>query len=179
MAGKGKAVGAALKYGPILYATSRRYGPVVWEQVKSQREPAERFVQSKVDKGNQRKKAAQHASTVIDGSTLAVFYQNTAHWVVFSGNEPVGVHPRTNASFSQLLKNADLTKRVRSDEEPTRAQRIKSVARRRPASRRTGPQRHAETDINLRRPAADPSPTNPSSTKPNPTNPHSPQRPTA
>ncbi len=151
MAGKGKAVGAALKYGPILYATSRRYGPVVWEQVKSQREPAERFVQSKVDKGNQRKKATQHASTVIDGSTLRVFHQNTAHWVVFSGEEPVGVHPRSGAPFSQLLKNADLSKRLRAGDEPTPVQRLKGAARKRPTPRRAGPQRHAQADVNLRR----------------------------
>ncbi len=151
MAGKGKAVGAALKYGPILYATSRRYGPVVWEQVKSQREPAERFVQSKVDKGNQRKKAVQHASTVIDGSTLQVFHQNIAHWVVFSGEEPVGVHPRTSAPFSQLLKNADLSKRLSPGDGPTAAQRLKGAARKRPTPRRAGPQRHAQADINLRR----------------------------
>ncbi|MGB3256979.1 MAG: hypothetical protein WBG89_12100 [Ornithinimicrobium sp.] len=157
MAGKGKAVGAALKYGPILYATSRRYGPVVWEQVKSQREPAERFVQSKVDKGNQRKKATQHASTVIDGSTLQVFYQNTAHWVVFSGEEPVGVHPRTSAPFTQLLKNADLSKRVRTGDEPGPAQRLRGAARKRPTPRRAGPQRHAQADINLRRETRAPS----------------------
>ncbi|MGB3829794.1 MAG: hypothetical protein WA962_13560 [Ornithinimicrobium sp.] len=151
MAGKGKAVGAALKYGPILYATSRRYGPVVWEQVKSQREPAERFVQSKVDKGNQRKKAVQHASTVINGSTLQVFHHNTAHWVVFSGEEPVGVHPRSNAPFSQLLKNADLSKRVRPEDEPTAAERLKGATRKRSLPTRRGQQRHAQADVDLRR----------------------------
>lgn len=154
VAGKGKAVGAAIKYGPLLYEASRRYGPRVWDQVKSQREPAERYVQAKVDKGNQHKKAVQHADTVVDGSTLQVFYLNAAHWVVFSGDEPIAVHPRTSASFTLLLKNADLSKRVKPVDEPTPVQRMRSAAQRRPSSGRKpkGPQQHARADINLARP---------------------------
>ncbi len=151
VAGKGKAVGAALKYGPLVYEASRRYGPKVWDQVKSQREPAERYVQAKVDKGNQHKKAVQHADTVIDGSTLQVFHLNASHWVVFSGNEPIAVHPRTSAPFSLLLKNADLGKRVKPMDEPTPVQRIRGAAKRRSTPRRKGPQRHAQADIKLSR----------------------------
>jgi len=151
VAGKGKAVGAALKYGPLVYEAGRRYGPKVWDQVKSQREPAERYVQAKVDKGNQHKKAVQHADTVIDGSTLQVFHLNASHWVVFSGSEPIAVHPRTSAPFSLLLKNADLDKRVKPSDEPTAVQRIRGAAKRRPAPRRKGHQRHAQADIKLSR----------------------------
>jgi len=150
-----------IKYGPILIETSRRYGPRVWDQVKSQKEPAERFVQDKVDKGNQRKKAVQHAETVIDGATLRIFHRNIAHWVVFSGDEPIAVHPRTNAPFGQLLKNADLSKRTRPEEEPPLAQRLRSSARqRRSTSTRTGRaarQHHAHADVNIRQqPPQDP-----------------------
>lgn len=112
MAGKGKAAGRLIKYGPIAVTAAQRWGPVVWEQVKNQREPAEKFVQDKVAKGNQRKKAMAHAATVIDGSVLQVFHLNTAHWVVFSGDDPIAVHPPTDASFDTLLDRADLSRRV-------------------------------------------------------------------
>jgi hypothetical protein len=113
VAGKSKAVGMALKYGPLVYPAVRKYGPQVWDQVRAQREPAERYVQDRVAKGNQRKKALQHAGTVVDGSVLQVFHRNTAHWVVFSGEEPIAVHPPTGASYDQLLQHADLSTRVR------------------------------------------------------------------
>jgi hypothetical protein len=116
VAGKNKAVGMAIKYGPLVYPAVRKYGPQVWEQVRAQREPAERFVQDKVAKGNQRKKALQHAGTVVDGSVLQVFHRNTAHWVVFSGDEPIAVHPPTTAPYEVLLKHADLSTRVRPGE---------------------------------------------------------------
>lgn len=116
MAGKGSAAGKLIKYGPIAAAAAQKFGPVVWEQVKNQREPAEKFVQDKVAKGNQRKKAMSHAATVIDGSVLQVFHLHTAHWVVFSGDDPIAVHPPTDASFDTLLDRADLSKRVRPGE---------------------------------------------------------------
>jgi len=112
MAGKGKAAGRLIKYGPIVATAAHRWGPVVWEQMKQQREPAEKFVQDRVAKGNQRKKAMAHAATVIDGSVLQVFHLNTAHWVVFSGDDPIAVHPPTNASYDDLLDRADLSKRI-------------------------------------------------------------------
>ncbi len=177
MAGKGKAVGAAIKYGPIVYEASRRYGPKVWDQVKSQREPAERYVQGKVDKGNQHKKAVQHADTVIDGSTLQVFYNNTAHWIVFSGEEPVGVHPRTSASYSLLLKNANLSKRIRPEDEPTAVQKLKAKRRKQkstsPGRTRGKPSRqHARADVTVRK--------GPAAARPEETDPPTPaQRPTA
>lgn len=112
MAGKGKAAANLIKYGPLAAAAAQRWGPVVWEQVKHQREPAEKFVQAKVARGNQRKKALTHATTVIDGSVLQVFHEHTAHWVVFSGEDPIAVHPPTSATFEELLDRADLGNRV-------------------------------------------------------------------
>lgn len=133
MAGKGSATGKLIKYGPIAAAAAQKFGPVVWEQVKNQREPAEKFVQSKVAKGNQRKKALAHATTVIDGSVLQVFHANTAHWVVFSGDDPIAVHPPTAASFDELLDRADLSNRVRPRENSVTI-RVPRPHRRRPAS---------------------------------------------
>lgn len=133
MAGKGSAAGKLIKYGPIAAAAAQKFGPVVWEQVKNQREPAEKFVQSKVARGNQRKKALAHATTVIDGSVLQVFHANTAHWVVFSGDDPIAVHPPTTASFDELLDRADLSNRVRPREHAVTI-RVPKPRRRQPAS---------------------------------------------
>ncbi|MCK0113651.1 hypothetical protein MWU75_16005 [Ornithinimicrobium sp. F0845] len=119
MAGSGKAAARLIKYGPLAAAAAQKWGPVLWEQMKNQREPAEKFVQAKVAKGNQRKKAMAHAATVIDGSVLQVFHQNTAHWVVFSGDDPIAVHPPTGASFDELLDRADLSKRTAPRETAT------------------------------------------------------------
>lgn len=113
MAGKGKAVGAVVKYGPLVYAAAQKYGPQVVEQVRAQRAPAERYVQDRVAKGNQRKKALEHAGTVLDGSVLQVFHHNRAHWIVFSAEEPIAVHPPAGAPYDVLLKHADLTTRVK------------------------------------------------------------------
>ncbi len=112
MAGKVKTVGTVIKYGPLVAAAVQKYGPQVWEQVKSQREPAEKFVQAKVAKGNQRKKALAHAATVRSGAVLRVFHDHESHWVVFTGDKPIAVHPPTRASFEVLLADADLDKRV-------------------------------------------------------------------
>ncbi|MBW8172050.1 hypothetical protein K0651_03185 [Ornithinimicrobium sp. Arc0846-15] len=135
MPGKSKAVGAALKYGPLVYTAAQKYGPQVVEQLKGQREPAEKFVQDKVAKGNQRKKALQHAGTVMNGSILQVFYKNKAHWIVFSGDEPIAVHPPTSASYNELLQHADLSKRVLPGQ---RTSGPASFKRRKPANRRGG-----------------------------------------
>lgn len=142
MAGKAKAVGTALKYAPIVYTAAQKYGPVVWEQLKNQREPAEKYVQAKVAKGNQRKKALAHAGTLVDGAVLQVFHDSTAHWVVFSGDEPVGVHPPTQASYSELLDRADLSLKVRPHE-PHRARPFgttRAPFRSRPGHRTPPPQ---------------------------------------
>lgn len=135
MAGKGKAAAKLIKYAPLAAAAAQRWGPVVWEQVKHQREPAEKFVQAKVARGNQRKKALAHATTVIDGSVLQVFHEHTAHWVVFSGEDPIAVHPPTPASFEELLDRADLANRI--------APRDTAVTVRVPKPRRRQPGRPA------------------------------------
>jgi hypothetical protein len=116
VAGKGKALGTALKYGPIVFAAAQKYGPVVWEQVRAQKEPAEKYVQSKVAKGNHRKRALEHAATLVDGSVLQVFHAHTPHWVVFTADRPVAVHPPTEAPYEELLADADLDKRARPGE---------------------------------------------------------------
>jgi len=149
VASKGKAVGAAIKYGPLVYAAAQKYAPNVWEQLSAQRGPAERFVQDRVSKGNQRKKALQHARTVVGGSVLQVFHHNRAHWIVFSADEPIAVHPPTGAPYDVLLKHADLSTRV----EPGRGATFPKIPRAGRAStnqsgaRRATGQRPAQSSV--------------------------------
>ncbi len=120
MAGKGKMLGNLIRYGPVIYAAAQKYGPTVWEHVRSQREPAERFVQARVARGNHRKKALEHAATLVDGSVLQVYHRQESHWVVFTGDRPVAVHPATDAPYDELLADVDLSRRVRPTDEHRR-----------------------------------------------------------
>lgn len=109
---KGRAAKALIKYGPLVYAAAQRYGPVVWEQVRTHKEPVEKFAQATVARGNQRKKAVAHARTLKEGSVLQVFHHNEEHWVVFTGDRPTAVHPASDTSYEVLLQDADLDRRI-------------------------------------------------------------------
>lgn len=109
---KGKAAKALVKYGPLVYAAAQRYGPTVWDQVRQNREPVQQFAQAKAAKGNQRKKALAHAKTLVDGNVMQVFHANEEHWVVFTGQRPVAVHPATDTRYEILLQDADLDRRI-------------------------------------------------------------------
>lgn len=115
MAGKTRLAKQAIRYGPVVYALAQRYGPQVVEQIMRQREPAQRLIQERAERvrTNPRKFALAHADSVVDGSLQQVFHAGRPHWVVFSRNEPVGVHPLTTVPYDVLLLNADPAKRVR------------------------------------------------------------------
>lgn len=116
--GKTRLAKQAIKYGPVVYAMAQKYGPQVVDQLLKQREPAQKFVQERAEKvrSNPRKHALAHADTVVEGALQQVFYRGHPYWVVFSRNEPVGVHPHTDAPFDTLLLNADPTKRQTPEE---------------------------------------------------------------
>lgn len=103
----------AIKYGPIVYTLAQKYGPQVAEQMLRQREPAQRFVTTQRERTSARRQALAHADSVVEGSLQQVFHDGHSYWVVFSRNEPVGVHPHTTVPFDALLLNADPAKRVR------------------------------------------------------------------
>ncbi|MFK5581936.1 hypothetical protein [Serinicoccus sp. LYQ131] len=115
--GKTRLARQAIKYGPVVYALAQRYGPQVVDQILKQREPAQRMVQERAAKArsNPRKHAMAHAETVVEGSLQQVFHRGQPYWVVFSRNEPVGVHPHTDAPFDTLLLNTDPGKRQTPD----------------------------------------------------------------
>ena len=118
MAGKARMAQQALRYGPVVYAMAQKYGPQVVEQIMKQREPAQRLLQERAQKArtNPRKLALAHADSVVDGSLQQVFHAGAPYWVVFSRNEPVGVHPHSTVPYDVLLMNADPAKRVRPEQ---------------------------------------------------------------
>ncbi len=106
MPASGKALGSAMKLG-------MKYGPMAYELVRHSREPAKVLAQKAMTKASARRQALQHAASVIDGSTLLVFHRDLQVWVVFSGEQPIGSHPVVNVPLAELLKHADLDRRIR------------------------------------------------------------------
>jgi hypothetical protein len=86
-----------------------RYGPVVFEAVKHGREPAQQAVQAALAKRTARRKAAEHAATVRDGTVLKVIHEGRPVWFVFSADEIIATYPQVPvASYPDLLRHADL-----------------------------------------------------------------------
>jgi hypothetical protein len=56
-------------------------------------------------------------------------------WVVFSGEEPVAVHPPTSTPIAELTARADLSTRVRPSDLPTPAERIRQLPKNLPRRR--------------------------------------------
>jgi hypothetical protein len=122
----------ALKYGPVVYTLAQKYGPQVAEQIMKSREPAQRLLQDRAERvRSPRKMALAHADSVLEGTLQQVFHAGRPYWVVFSRNEPVGVHPHTNLPYETLLLNTDPAKRVRP-EQLRRTVQLPSAPRRRP-----------------------------------------------
>ena len=121
----------ALKYGPVVYTLAQKYGPQVAEQILKKDSDARRFVAEQTTKvrHRSRKVAIAHADSVVDGSLQQVFHGGESYWVVFSRNEPVGVHPHTNIAYDTLLLNVDPAKRA-TPEQLRRTVRLPRTPRR-------------------------------------------------
>ena len=118
----------ALKYGPVVFTLAQKYGPKVVEQMLRNREPAQKFVSDRTERvrNNPRRRAMEHAESLVEGTVQQVFHRGQPYWVVFSRNEPVGTHPHTEAPFDVLLLNADPARRV----SPTELRRTVKLPRR-------------------------------------------------
>jgi hypothetical protein len=108
MAGKGRFVKAA-----VIYAA--KYGPIVFEAVKHGREPAQRALQKALARQSYRRRARDHALTVVDGSVLRVFHKGEPIWVVFSADTPIASYPVVDTPLETVLEHADLSLRVRPE----------------------------------------------------------------
>jgi hypothetical protein len=128
MPSKGKAVGSIIKWGV-------KYGPHVIVLAQQAKEPAMAAAQKALDRQRARRRALEHAATVLDGSVLKTFDPRVDHsdpvWVVFAGEEPLAAHPATFTPLPELIARSDLSTRVRPADVPTPAERLRQLPRRR------------------------------------------------
>jgi hypothetical protein len=119
MAGaRGRFVKTAVKYGV-------RYGPVAFEAVRHGREPAQQAIQAALAKRTARRKALEHATTVRDGSLLKVIHEGRSVFFVFSGDAIVTTYPPVpQATYSELLRHADLDRRETAAELLARQRKV-------------------------------------------------------
>ncbi|MBM7787160.1 GNAT family N-acetyltransferase [Tenggerimyces flavus] len=105
MPGKGRLAKTVISYGV-------KYGPLLYEAVKHGREPAQRALQKAFARQVDRRKALQHAGTVVGGAILRVFHNGEPIWVVFSADIPITTYPPVEAPLGTVLQHADLSQRI-------------------------------------------------------------------
>ncbi|MER7073486.1 hypothetical protein [Terrabacter sp. NPDC000476] len=121
MAGKARIVTQGVKLGI-------KYGPQIWVATQALREPAKEAANKAISSERARRQAMAHATSLADGSILKVYRGDQSHWVVFSGDEPVGVHPQADLPAAALVERADLTKRIRPGDKVRATDRAKDAA---------------------------------------------------
>ena len=123
MPGKGRAVGNLVKWGV-------KYGPHVVVLAQQAKEPAMAAAQKALDRQKARRRAIEHAATLRDGTVLKTFDPRADHgeavWVVFTGDDPVASHPATVTPLAELVAHSDLSTRMRPQDLPTPADRLRS-----------------------------------------------------
>ena len=124
MPGKGQAVGRIVKWGV-------KYGPHVVVLAQQAKEPAMKAAQTAIDRQKAKRRAVEHAATLRDGTVLKTFDPAAEHaepvWVVFSGDEPVAAHPSSATPLAELVARADLATRMRPEDLPPPAERLKQL----------------------------------------------------
>ncbi len=135
-----KAAKLAAKYGPHVAAAVKVAGPAVRESVETQRKRME-----------SRHAAYDKAGTLAQGSVLRQRDGNDVVWVVFTGDEPVAVYPEVATPIAELVRSADLSKRVTPAEfeaakvRTRAAQAARNAAGRvKPGGRKSGSDRELE-----------------------------------
>jgi hypothetical protein len=120
MAGKRKLVGRAV-------VLSAKYGPQLWVASQALREPAREAAEKVIASERARRAAHAHARTLSEGSILKVYRGDRAHWIVFTGDTAVTVHPMTDVPLGDLMRGADLTKRIRPEDKVSARNRVKDA----------------------------------------------------
>lgn len=121
MTRKGRLLRTALVLGA-------RYGPQLWVASKALREPAKEAAQKVVASEQARRAAYAHARGLPDGSILKVYRGDRAYWLVFTGDTAVTSHPMTDVPLADLMRGADLTRRIHTDERVSAKDRLKDHA---------------------------------------------------
>ncbi|MFC5677250.1 hypothetical protein [Aeromicrobium endophyticum] len=113
----GPAAKKAVKYGP--------QAKVAWDKAGR---PAAEIAAKKAQTQLQRRKAFAKAATVVEGSVVRLIHAGEPVHVVLAHGEPVEAYPPVDVELPVLLKDADLSAAVTSEEHE--AKRVKArVAR--------------------------------------------------
>lgn len=113
----GPAAKKAVKYGP--------QAKIAWDKAGR---PAAEVAAKKAQTQLQRRKAFAKAATVVEGSVIRLIHAGEPVHVVLAHGEPVEAYPPVDVELPVLLKDADLTAAVTSEEHE--AKRVKArVAR--------------------------------------------------
>lgn len=100
-----KAAKLVAKVGPGAIIAWQTVGPVVKDAVEAQQRT-----------WSNRRLAFAKARTVVDGTVLEQLDGDRAVFVVFSGDDPVEAYPKGDKTPTELVRNADMTKRVTPEE---------------------------------------------------------------
>lgn len=114
-------IGPAAKNGARLAV---KYGPqakIAWDKAGK---PAAEVAAKKAQAQLLRRKAFAKAATVVDGSVLKQLHGGEPVYVVLSRGEPVEAFPSVDIALNTLIKDADLTAAVSSQE--FEAKRVKT-----------------------------------------------------
>jgi hypothetical protein len=129
VADRGRAVGNIVKWGV-------KYGPHVVVLAQQAKDPAIAAAKRTMERQKARRRAVEHAATVRDGTVLKTFdpRQDTGEpvWVVFSGDDAIAAHPATTTPLAELVARSDLATRIRPQDLPSPAARVRQIPRRRP-----------------------------------------------
>lgn len=114
-------IGPAAKNGARLAV---KYGPqakIAWDRAGR---PAAEVAAKKAQAQLHRRKAFAKAATVVDGAVLKQLHGGEPVYVVLSRGEPVEAFPSVDIALTALIKDADVTAAVPSDE--FEARRVKA-----------------------------------------------------
>ena len=113
----GPAAKKAVKYGP--------QAKIAWDKAGK---PAAEIAAKKAQTQLQRRKAFAKAATVVEGSVIRLVHAGEPVHVVLAHGEPLEAYPPVDVELPALMKDADLSAAVTSEEHE--AKRVKTrVAR--------------------------------------------------
>ena len=101
----GPAAKKAVKYGP--------QAKIAWDKAGR---PAAAIAAKKAQTQLQRRKAFAKAATVVEGSVIRLIHAGEPVHVVLAHGEPVEAYPPVDVELPVLLKDADLSAAVTSEE---------------------------------------------------------------
>jgi hypothetical protein len=130
-----RAAKLAAKYGPHIAAVVKVAGPTVKESVEVQRRRL-----------TNRHAAFDKAGTVTEGSVLRQRDGDEVVFVVFSGEQPVAVYPQVATPIAELVRTADLSKRLTPEQFEAAKARARLARAARRAADRARPSRRQLTD---------------------------------